>query len=61
MKSIIGSILILLGIVSLLRYPNFGRNIWESIGALIGLSIIVVPGILLIRSDSKSSEENKNI
>jgi hypothetical protein len=56
MKSILGAILILVGIVSLFRYPNFGVSIPESIGVLIGLSIIVVPGILLIRSDMKDSE-----
>jgi hypothetical protein len=56
MKTIIGSILILLGVVSLFRYPNFGRSMPESIGVLIGLAIIVVPGILLIRSDSKKSD-----
>lgn len=59
MKTIIGSILILLGVVSFFRYPNFGRSFPESIGVLIGLSIIVVPGILLIRSDSKKSDNNK--
>lgn len=58
MKTIIGLILILLGVVSLLRYPNFGVSLPESIGVLIGLSIIVVPGILLIRSDMKNSDKN---
>ena len=58
MKTIIGLILILLGVVSLLRYPNFGVSLPESIGVLIGLSIIVVPGILLIRSDIKNSDKN---
>lgn len=57
MKSIIGIILILVGIVSLFRYPNFGQSIPESFGALIGLAIIIVPGILLIRSDNKNSNE----
>jgi hypothetical protein len=58
MKTIIGLILILLGVVSLLKYPNFGVSLPESIGVLIGLSIIVVPGILLIRSDMKNSDKN---
>jgi hypothetical protein len=57
MKSVIGVVLILVGIVSLFRYPNFGQSIPESIGALIGLAIIVVPGILLIRSDNKNSDK----
>jgi hypothetical protein len=57
MKTVIGFILILVGVVSLFRYPNFGRSIPESIGVLIGLSIIVVPGVMLIRSDSKKSEK----
>ncbi len=57
MKSAFGLFLIIIGIISLSRYPNFGRSIPESIGVLIGLSIIVVPGILLIRSDMKSSDK----
>lgn len=57
MKTVFGFLLIVLGIVSLFRYPNFGRSIPESIGVLIGLAIIVVPGILLIRSDMKNSDE----
>lgn len=58
MKTVFGFLLIVLGVVSLFRYPNFGRSIPESIGVLIGLSIIVVPGILLIRSDMKNSDKN---
>lgn len=57
MKTIIGAILILVGIISLFRYPNFGVNLAESIGVLIGLAIFVVPGILLIRNDMKRSEK----
>ena len=57
MKTILGAILILVGIVSLFRYPNFGVSLPESIGVLMGLAIIVVPGILLIRSDMKDSEK----
>lgn len=57
MKTVFGFLLIVLGVVSLFRYPNFGRSIPESIGVLIGLSIIVVPGILLIRSDMKNSDK----
>ena len=57
MKTILGAILILVGIVSLFRYPNFGVSIPESIGVLIGLAISVVPGILLIKSDMKDSEK----
>lgn len=56
MKTVFGFLLIVLGIVSLFRYPNFGRSVPESIGVLIGLAIIVVPGILLIRSDMKNSD-----
>lgn len=58
MKTVFGFLLIVLGVVSLFRYPNFGRSIPESIGVLIGLAIIVVPGILLIRSDMKNSDKN---
>lgn len=57
MKTFLGAILILVGIVSLFRYPNFGVSLPESIGVLMGLAIIVVPGILLIRSDMKDSEK----
>lgn len=57
MKSAFGFFLIIIGIVSLFRYPNFGRSIPESIGVLIGLSIIVIPGILLIKSDMKNSDK----
>ena len=57
MKTVFGFLLIILGVVSLFRYPNFGRSLPESIGVLIGLAIIVVPGILLIRSDMKNSEK----
>ena len=57
MKTVFGFLLILLGVVSLFRYPNFGVSIAESIGVLIGLSIIVIPGILLIRSDMKKSDK----
>jgi hypothetical protein len=57
MKSFIGMALILLGVVSLFKYPNFGRSIPESLGVLIGLAVIVVPGILLIRSDMKNSDK----
>jgi hypothetical protein len=57
MKTVFGFLLIVLGVVSLFRYPNFGRSIPESIGVLIGLAIIVVPGILLIRSDMKNSDK----
>ena len=57
MKTVFGFLLIILGVVSLFRYPNFGRSLLESIGVLIGLAIIVVPGILLIRSDMKNSDK----
>ncbi len=57
MKTVFGYLLILLGVISLFRYPNFGRSIPESVGVLIGLSIIVVPGILLVRSDNKKSDK----
>ena len=57
MKTVFGFLLIILGVVYLFRYPNFGRSLPESIGVLIGLAIIVVPGILLIRSDIKNSDK----
>lgn len=60
MKPIIGAILILVGIVSLFKYPNFGMSVPESIGVLIGLVIIVVLGILLIKSDKEYFEKKEN-
>jgi hypothetical protein len=56
MKTVIGSILIILGVVSLFRYPNFGVSLPESIGVLTGVAIFVVPGVLLIKSDLKNSK-----
>jgi hypothetical protein len=55
MKTVIGIGLIILGIVTLIRYPYSGNTSFpELIGILIGASIMVVPGILLIRSDNKN-------
>jgi hypothetical protein len=59
MKTLIGYGLILLGIVSFFRIEGFGRNFYESIGILIGLSLFVVPGILLVRSGMNKTEEQK--
>lgn len=59
MKTFIGYALILLGIVSFFRLPDFGRNLPESIGYLIGLALFVVPGILLVRSGQKKTEDKK--
>ncbi len=60
MKLTIGAILILVGIVSLFKYPNFGRSVPESIGVLIVLVIILVLGILLIKSDKEYFEKKEN-
>jgi len=57
MKTVFGFLLIILGVVSLFRYPNFGLSVYESLGALIGFALIIVPGILLIRSDIKHSQK----
>ena len=58
MKTIIGSGLIILGVVTLVRYPNLGRDGAETFGALMGIGLFTfLPGILLIRSDNK----NKNV
>ena len=57
MKTIIGFGLIILGLVSLFRYPNLGRDGAETFGALIGFAIIIVPGILLVRSDNKVKKQ----
>jgi len=55
MKTVIGIGLIILGIVTLIRYPYSGNTSFpELLGILIGASIMIVPGILLIRSDNKN-------
>jgi hypothetical protein len=57
MKAIIGFGLVILGVVSLFRYPYSGTTgLPELMGVLIGFGIIILPGILLI----KSANRNKN-
>ena len=55
MKTLFGIGLIILGIVSFFRYlTEYGIHSFpEFIGFLIGLSIVIVPGILLINGDNK--------
>jgi hypothetical protein len=58
MKTLIGFGFIILGIVSLFRYPYSGyTGIPEMLGVLIGFGIIILPGILLIRSDNKNKSQ----
>ena len=59
MKSLLGLGLIILGIVSFFRYLSnyWFSSIYELIGALIGVSILIVPGILLLKNDNKSEDE----
>jgi uncharacterized membrane protein HdeD (DUF308 family) len=55
MKTLFGIGLIILGLVSLFRYPYSGyTSLPEMIGILLGFGIIILPGILLIRSDNKN-------
>ena len=57
MKTIIGFGLIILGLVTLANYPNLGRSIAETFGALLGCGLFTfLPGILLIRSDNKNKK-----
>jgi len=57
MKTVIGIGLIILGIVSLSRYPNLGADMAETVGAFIGACLLTfIPGILLIRSDNKTKK-----
>jgi hypothetical protein len=56
MKTLFGIGLIILGLVSLFRYPNLGRDAAETFGALIGFAIIIIPGIVLVRSGSKNNK-----
>jgi len=61
MKTVFGIGLIILGIVSIFRYPNLGVSIPETIGAFIGVGIFMfLPGILLIWSDNRNKTENKD-
>ena len=55
MKTLFGIGFIILGIVTLFRYP-YGEIVGfpELMGVLIGFGIIILPGILLIRSDNKN-------
>jgi hypothetical protein len=55
MKTVLGIGFIILGIVTLFRYP-YGEVVGfpELMGVLIGFGIIILPGILLIRSDNKN-------
>lgn len=61
MKTLLGLGLIILGVVSFFRYlSNYGfTSIYEFIGVLIGLAIFVVPGILLLKNNAKSKEDEK--
>lgn len=59
MKTFIGYALIILGIVTFFQLPDFGRNIPESIGYLIAMAVIIVPGILLVKSGQKKTEDKK--
>ena len=55
MKTVFGIGLIILGVVSIFRYPNLGVSIPETIGALLAVGVLMLlPGILLIRSDNKN-------
>lgn len=55
MKTVFGIGLIILGIFSIFSYSNFGVDGAETLGVLIGVSLITfIPGGLLIRSDNKS-------
>ena len=55
MKTLFGIGLIILGFVSIARYPNLGQDAAETFGALIGAGLITfLPGILLIRSANKT-------
>ena len=55
MKTLFGIGFIILGIVTLFRYP-YGEVVGfpELLGVLLGFGIIILPRILLIRSDNKN-------
>lgn len=60
MKTLFGIGLIILGIVTFFRYVTEDGiySFPELIGVLIGLSIIIVPGILLIKNDLKNKSNS---
>jgi hypothetical protein len=61
MKTLFGVGLIILGVVSLFRYPYSGyTGLPELVGILLGFGIIILPGILLIRSDNKNKSNNND-
>ncbi len=61
MKTLFGIGFIILGIVTLFRYPYSGyTSLPDMIGILLGFGIIILPGILLIRSDNKNNKSNSN-
>jgi len=58
MKTVIGIGIIILGIVSLSRYPNLGTDGAETLGVFIGAGLLTfLPGYLLIRSDNKNKKK----
>lgn len=58
MKTLFGIGLIILGLVSLFRFPNLGSDGAETFGVFIGVGLITfLPGILLIRSDNKEKKQ----
>jgi hypothetical protein len=60
MKSLLGIGLIILGVVTLSKYPNLGRDAAETFGAFIGIGLFTfLPGILLINSQHKSDRNEK--
>ena len=55
MKTFFGIGLIILGVISLSNYSNLGQDGAETIGVILGVGLLTfLPGILLIRSDSKN-------
>ena len=59
MKSLLGIALIILGVVSFFRYlSNYGVfSFAEFMGVLIGAAIFIIPGILLINSESNNKKD----
>jgi len=59
MKTFFGIGLIILGLITLVNYPNLGRDGAETLGALFGIGIVTfLPGILLLRSANKTNNKN---
>lgn len=57
MKIVIGIILIFVGLISVFRYPDLGKDMAETAGALTVVLALIGGGILLIISGNKKKKK----